>query len=756
MAVSIDKPKLLPFTPVRLDMFARTHINNVPYRSPRFEGKNVLMIRDDGSEWPETFDEDRLKSLFDDGKVRIEADYYNPSKTLTRLQAGNVLFKDLAPEEQAKILERKGYCDHLLNLLASGKARRSGLKLLAAIRTHFAEIYERAEMIAKQKRQSTVTLPTMPSPDQVRRWLKRYENSNFDPLSLLDRRRRASGNRKDRLLPELRAMLERHAAMYISSKRPSKAFVYREYFKPAVEEENAKRVAEGKKPFRVPDVKALERAVAKLNKFHVVAGRHTTEWARKHFTIVNDGLQVFWPLQRVEIDEWHVQLHTLLVTAGIYKTLSEEEKLEVDRARVWMTAAICCTTRCLLSFVIHTSKPSARTALECLKLIFVDKSHIGYNLGTETAWAYYGRPHSIFTDNGSALASEALKIAAMSMGCELSRTPPAEPGLRARIERVFGSIGQRLLAHFTGRTFSNVVDRGLYPAQKAATLTLDELVKAMTIYVVDVYHLTPHEGLFGETPFDAWNRQKENWQVDTLIDKDELRHVFGLRYPRTITDSGIEIAGLYYQSRDLMEERFESRLQEVEIRIDTDDISKISVETPKGYLTVECVHKETKNLGLTEWIEGARQIAQQHANQAKIHLPVLFRAARKLQKIGAEAEARAGIVDETWTPEKLEKVLHDHLRVFQLIERAPPSPHGLFGNIVDDNTPDDDTDPDLDLEPTSDQGQVADAEEGSPSPKKARKTKKSNSNKPGKVTDVPPPTETNTASGFTKWHTEDE
>ncbi len=75
-----------------------------------------------------------------------------------------------------------------------------------------------------------------------------------------------------------------------------------------------------------------------------------------------------------------------------------------------------------------------------------------------------------------------------------------QPNKRATVERSFGTTRTQFLPHFSGQTFANVGDKGDYDPGKNASLFVDELAPALVLYDVDVYHNSPHEGLYGETP----------------------------------------------------------------------------------------------------------------------------------------------------------------------------------------------------------------------------------------------------------------
>lgn len=85
-----------------------------------------------------------------------------------------------------------------------------------------------------------------------------------------------------------------------------------------------------------------------LDPFQVTLAREGEAAARKKYRPVLHGLDLTRPLQRVEIDEWQIDLITLMKDSGMFDLLTDEERaamgLDKKKARWWITVAICCTT----------------------------------------------------------------------------------------------------------------------------------------------------------------------------------------------------------------------------------------------------------------------------------------------------------------------------------------------------------------------------------------------------------------------------
>ena len=90
----------------------------------------------------------------------------------------------------------------------------------------------------------------------------------------------------------------------------------------------------------------------------------------------------------------------------------------------------------------------------------------------------------------------------------------AQPELKGAIERVFGTLSRDLFHALPGTVFCNVDDRGDYPSEQRAALTLQTFTHVLVRWIVDVYHCTPHRGLAGRTPLEVWQSQERESSFD--------------------------------------------------------------------------------------------------------------------------------------------------------------------------------------------------------------------------------------------------
>jgi putative transposase len=97
-----------------------------------------------------------------------------------------------------------------------------------------------------------------------------------------------------------------------------------------------------------------------------------------------------------------------------------------------------------------------------------------------------GIPERLYVDNGSAFVSKQLALICAQLGVTLIHARPYHAAGKGKIERFF-----RRLRHQFLRPLGKVNSR-------------DELNRRLRLWLQEEYHQTPHRGLDGTTPFDAW------------------------------------------------------------------------------------------------------------------------------------------------------------------------------------------------------------------------------------------------------------
>lgn len=97
--------------------------------------------------------------------------------------------------------------------------------------------------------------------------------------------------------------------------------------------------------------------------------------------------------------------------------------------------------------------------------------------------------------------------------CEIGHSRYGGRSAGARSHRVQLRGHQRIVSFYQGRTFKDVVEKGDADPVKEASMPMDRIEREYLRAILDIYHNTPHEGLGGETPHNAWVRQTQLHKV---------------------------------------------------------------------------------------------------------------------------------------------------------------------------------------------------------------------------------------------------
>jgi len=586
-------------------------IDDIEYASAKKAPEGYVLRRLEQPEICEEFTHAELFTLQAADRLVVIRNFHRKGKALARLGATDTALTDLEGTRMTKWSVRHELCEAFLAAEAENKVSRSDKSM-----SPFIMEWLKQKIVTEMGRfGSVIDLQSPPSPTALRRWLRRYEACDFDPMALVDGHGR-SGNRGNRLHPDARERMDGWVEKYKSNLKPSIAQLYREMrtdFRL-----NARHLS-------VPSRNTFARAIKQLDPFHVLAAREGEAVARRKLYAVRAQVDVSRPLQRVELDEQMIPLQSMLVERGLWDTLPEKLKYGVSHSRVWLSKLIDVYSRVVLGFVL-TPAPSTASALATLRMGLEDKTELARSLGCETDWNTFGIPEVIVTDSGRNFRSKSFRAAVLDLGVDIKIAPAGFPQMRGTVERSFRTDNQRFYSMFPGRTFSDVVAKGEYDSEANIALTQMELARLLVRYFVDVYHNTPHGGLGGETPIEAWNRGVARFGVLPPPSKDVIRHVFSTPVECRVGNRGVRVAGLHYQCLALQNARRQLMSKPVLVRVDTDDLGHVSVRTADGWLTVPCSTSGFDGVSVDTWREVQADLRRRHASVAALSEDVVHRA----------------------------------------------------------------------------------------------------------------------------------
>jgi putative transposase len=410
---------------------------------------------------------------------------------------------------------------------------------------------------------------------------------------------------------------------------------------------------------KVPGRKAIRTCIASLDAFEVAVAQHGPEEAMKRFRPVGRGLEVARPLERVEIDEWRIDLMSILAGSGLLALFTPEELvalgLDGSIARWSIVVAIDCRTRVILGMIL-TPDPRASAAIACLRMITSDKGEISDATGAAVRWSQFGTPELLASDNGAAFKAAEFTTACNDLGITHERTIAGAPSMRATIERFFRTCAIGLLPRLSGRTFSDVVERARHPAEARACLEPGDLCFSLVRWIVDIYHNTPHEGLGGRTPLAQWeaDHRDGNYPLRAAPDRRKKRLAFGIGLQRTVSREGVVFHGIRYHSEALAVFHQRRGGRTVDLRVDPADLGIVEVCIDGAWQEVPAVHEGFDGLPIPVWRAARRNLQTSSSRRAEWEEAVVVDAIQAIKGLNQHRTLAFGLIDKGYTREQLD------------------------------------------------------------------------------------------------------
>lgn len=553
---------------------------------------------------------------------------------------------------QRKLARRLGdACDFVTTLLGNKDPRLAemGWKRKVTLGHHCLERYVlplvRQHILAKwtsSRGGSKSTVVVIPNARHFRRIYNLYIDGGCDPSVLVNRRKGPGSHSKAHHL-DLELWTE-FAHLYASPERPSMRACYGD-LRAEIGKRNSTRPKSGH-AYKMPARNTFEALIKGMGEYFLHSARYGEDAAKKKFAPVREGLKVVAPGERVEMDNWKVDLHAWFALTPVWKLMNDEQRKALKKVRVWVTVAIDVATRCIVSLRFSTRAPSSHSSLAALEMMVTEKQHIAEVAGAESGWIHSFVPRELLTDAGSEFIETSFRQCVAALHCVHTIPPAGMASARGTIESVFRTFGQRFLHYFSGRTFSSVYAKGDYEGDGRAVLFVDEVCTLLTRAIVDIYHNEPHSGLGGETPANAWLRLSREYAMLPPLSQRQRRRIFGTLITRKVSARGIVFLGIHYQSRELQRLWAErsalpnAPTLEVKVRIDRFSLRTISFHDGVRWQDLTAEHIP-EDVSVWEWTEAKDGLAAVHGKNGEINLSAMLHAINDLRKAGVAAAARA-------------------------------------------------------------------------------------------------------------------
>ncbi len=261
--------------------------------------------------------------------------------------------------------------------------------------------------------------------------------------------------------------------------------------------------------------------------------------------------------------------------------------------RPWLTLIVDDYSRAIIGYYLCEGAPSAvNTALAFRQAIWRKAN---------PEWPVCGIPETLYVDNGSDFISEHIRQACISLKIRLIHSMPRRPRGRGKIERLFRTVNDMLLAELPG-----YLNKG--QSQSRPQLTILEFTARLEAFITQTYHHRNH-GTTGETPIKRWSdghflpRLPESLQTLDLL----LMRVAKLRR--------VQRDGIRFKSSRYVEPTLAAFVGEwVELLYDPRDLAEIRVYHEGKFVCRALCPERVTAAGLKE-IQAARREQRRSAKQ---------------------------------------------------------------------------------------------------------------------------------------------
>lgn len=686
----------------RIEQADRLTISGKHYDWAGQSGDTIFLQPSDGQGLTEQFTMGQLSRLSASGAIKHEVGFYLPDDLKATPQAKAALFQisDLNAAQKKRFYNRYVQIMAIEELVSEGAMlpRTDDIAASSKEIEDRAAAYMRKEVterdlldhalehqqlpvsVAKSVRKSrggsdksSVSLYT---PDYLR---KLYRNYKKHGLPALADSLSKSGNTTSCFRPEEQALLmETIRTSYLTRERKTLKLtvvdVQRAFRKENKRREGLMEVGaqnESVLQLRVPGRDAVRGVIKKLDPLRVSIARYGREAAIKKLRPVGKGLEVSRPGERVEMDEWCIDLQSIIHSANLMEFFGAELLnligLDGGTERWWLVLAIDCRTKVILGMKL-TRNPCASAAQECLRMIVSDKGQWSDASGALTPWSMAVKPERLVTDNGPAFKSEMFTNCCLDLRVEALRTHAGVPGMRGTGERIFGTMSTDLMPRLVGRTFSNSIERGDYKSGDKACLDAEDVAFILVRWVVDIYHNSEHSSLGGRTPLEQWNADMEegNYPLNSLPDTATKRLAFGKRLQCKVSQEGVNVMGIKYQSPELGMYFTGMDPKKVDVRWDPEDLGAISVYLEGVWRVVPSVYDRFNGMHFHDWVKVRRALRAKSASRKAWNQEIVFNAIDQIEDLVKDRSLAFGVIDTTISDKQFAKIQEDLFSTFKI------------------------------------------------------------------------------------------
>jgi putative transposase len=281
--------------------------------------------------------------------------------------------------------------------------------------------------------------------------------------------------------------------------------------------------------------KTVLARIRRLDPRLVARKRHGAKYARSNVDPVPGQFLVEGAGDVLQIDHTVADVHVV------------DEQFRAPIGRPWLTVAIDVATRAIYGIHVSLDPPSSLSVALCLTHAVTAKDDWLASRGLNLQWPMAGLPGCVHADNGKDLRGDALARGCQEYGIALQFRPRGSARYGGHIERLIGTL-MGAVHLLPGTSFSNPKERGDYPAEAKAILTLGEFERWLATEICKGYHAKPHR-MLGIPPGVAWEQKTRDLNSRAMVGEPRrfLRSFLPVEL-RHFSRSGIQLENIHYWS----------------------------------------------------------------------------------------------------------------------------------------------------------------------------------------------------------------
>ena len=214
-----------------------------------------------------------------------------------------------------------------------------------------------------------------------------------------------------------------------------------------------------------------------------------------------------------------------------------------------------------------------------------------YSNEAQCDWPMYGSPEKIATDGGPGYTSVETASFCLESESQLEVVATGKGWNKPYIESFFATLRQQFAKSLPGYCGKYADQRELdFTVKQQACMTKEQFESALTHWIVDEYHQSPHKGLLGKTPYETWKEGALLFAPSIPANYNRIRYTKGQVEQRTIQGEhggqGIMINNLYYSDEEGILKGIHAQLKQqgkekrVTCEYSPNDISSINIINP--------------------------------------------------------------------------------------------------------------------------------------------------------------------------------